>query len=102
MAHITGGGITDNLPRMLPPGTAATIDRGSWDVPPIFRWLQQAGGVPPDDMLRTFNMGVGLIVGTDRGLAASMLDELAVRGERGAHIIGEVVTTSGPPSVMYL
>jgi phosphoribosylformylglycinamidine cyclo-ligase len=102
MAHITGGGITDNLPRMLPPGTAAAIDRGSWDVPPIFPWLQQAGGVPPDDMLRTFNMGVGLIVGTDRSRAASMIDDLAARGERGARVIGEVVTASGAPSVMYV
>ncbi|MFL6278662.1 MAG: phosphoribosylformylglycinamidine cyclo-ligase, partial [Vicinamibacterales bacterium] len=56
MAHITGGGITDNLPRILPEGTSAAIDRSSWDVPPIFQWLQRAGDVPDDDMLRTFNM----------------------------------------------
>jgi phosphoribosylformylglycinamidine cyclo-ligase len=59
MAHITGGGITDNLPRILPPDTAAVIDRAAWDVPVVFRWLQRIGTVPDDDMLRTFNMGSG-------------------------------------------
>jgi phosphoribosylaminoimidazole (AIR) synthetase len=62
MAHITGGGITDNLPRVLPRGTEALVRLGSWEVPPIFRWLERAGAVPQDDMLRTFNMGVGLIL----------------------------------------
>ncbi len=66
MAHITGGGITDNLPRILPPGTAAVVDAASWTVPPLFRWLQQAGEVAADDMLRTFNMGIGLIIVTAR------------------------------------
>src|SRR4029450_7386839 len=61
MAHITGGGITDNLPRILPHGTAATVDAASWNVPPLFRWLQSSGHVPPEDMMRTFNMGIGLI-----------------------------------------
>src|SRR6476660_1869523 len=55
MAHITGGGITDNLPRILPEGTAAVINRRAWKVPPIFEWLQRTGSVPDDDMLRTFN-----------------------------------------------
>src|ERR671912_106748 len=64
MAHITGGGITDNLPRILPHGTAAVVDLSSWKVPALFRWLQMAGEVPVDDMLRTFNMGIGLIVVT--------------------------------------
>ena len=67
MAHITGGGITDNLPRVLPPGTAAVVDRSTWRVPPIFEWLQQAGEVPDDDMLRTFNMGIGLIIAVGAG-----------------------------------
>src|SRR5688572_15130316 len=62
MAHITGGGITDNLPRIFPPGVRAGIDRGAWQVPVVFRWLQQLGDVPLQDMLRTFNMGIGLIV----------------------------------------
>lgn len=62
MAHITGGGITDNLPRILPEGTSAAIRLTSWPVPPVFRWLQDQGVVPEAEMLRTFNMGVGMIV----------------------------------------
>jgi phosphoribosylformylglycinamidine cyclo-ligase len=62
MAHITGGGITLNLPRILPRGTAAVIDLASWTVPPLFEHLQQLGSVEQDEMFRTFNMGIGLIV----------------------------------------
>src|SRR5918996_6573365 len=61
MAHITGGGITENLPRILPHGTAAVIDASTWEVPPMFQWLRRSGDVPADDMMRTFNMGIGLI-----------------------------------------
>ena len=62
LAHITGGGITENLPRILPEGCAAEIDRRAWIVPPIFQFIQDRGGVAGDDMYRTFNMGVGLII----------------------------------------
>jgi phosphoribosylformylglycinamidine cyclo-ligase len=61
MAHITGGGITENLPRILPRGTGAVIDGTSWTVPPLFEHLQQLGNVEPEEMFRTFNMGIGLI-----------------------------------------
>ena len=62
MAHITGGGITDNLPRVLPEGLQARVDTGAWEVPPVFQWLQQTGGVPEEDMRRSFNMGIGMVV----------------------------------------
>lgn len=62
MAHITGGGITENLPRILPRGTGAVVDLASWTVPPIFEHLQHLGNVEQEEMLRTFNMGIGLIV----------------------------------------
>jgi phosphoribosylformylglycinamidine cyclo-ligase len=62
MAHITGGGITDNLPRILPEGCGAAIDRAAWIVPPLFTFLQDRGGVAVDEMFRTFNMGIGLIL----------------------------------------
>jgi phosphoribosylformylglycinamidine cyclo-ligase len=62
MAHITGGGITENLPRIIPKGMGATIDLASWTVPPLFEHLQKLGNVEQDEMLRTFNMGIGLIV----------------------------------------
>ncbi len=77
MAHITGGGITDNLPRVLPEGLQAHVDRASWTVPPVFEWLQQAGGVPDDDMRRAFNMGIGLVIVCAEGDAASVTSALA-------------------------
>jgi phosphoribosylformylglycinamidine cyclo-ligase len=60
-AHITGGGLTENIPRVLPDSTAAAIDAGSWQMPPVFRWLMTKGGIAPEEMARTFNCGVGMI-----------------------------------------
>ena len=100
MAHITGGGITDNLPRILPHGTAAVINAASWTVPPLFSWLRQAGDVPIDDMMRTFNMGIGLIIVVARDQAEPLISELAARGGRDARIIGEIVPGE-PPAVTY-
>ncbi|MBI2221058.1 MAG: phosphoribosylformylglycinamidine cyclo-ligase [Acidobacteria bacterium] len=76
MAHITGGGITDNVPRVLPEGVRARIDTSAWEVPPIFRWLQRAGNVPDADMRRTFNMGIGLILVVASAEAAGVLAQL--------------------------
>jgi phosphoribosylformylglycinamidine cyclo-ligase len=102
MAHITGGGITDNLPRVLPAGTDASVRLGSWDVPPIFTWLERAGGVPQEDLLRTFNMGVGLILVVSPGDADSVLGQLRAAGEPAARIIGSIVPSSSPdPRVRY-
>jgi len=101
MAHITGGGITDNLPRVLPHGTAAVIDAKSWKVPPLFRWLQQNGRVPIEDMMRTFNMGIGLIIVTTAHQSEALIEELAARGGHDARVIGEVVPGE-PPSVSYV
>jgi phosphoribosylformylglycinamidine cyclo-ligase len=99
MAHITGGGITDNLPRVLPPGTAARVNRGSWRVPALFRWLGEAGRVPEYDLRRSFNMGIGMI------LVVSATDVDATRkllldaGEANSVVIGDIV--SGVPEVIY-
>jgi phosphoribosylformylglycinamidine cyclo-ligase len=90
MAHITGGGITDNLPRILPPGTAARIDRSTWTVPPLFQWLQRTGTVPDDDMWRAFNMGVGLIVACSKDSVDTVAGALAAAGEPHAVVIGRV------------
>jgi phosphoribosylformylglycinamidine cyclo-ligase len=100
MAHITGGGITDNLPRVLPHGTGATVRLKSWDVPPIFRFLQDAGRVGDAEMLRTFNMGIGLVIVTTTDHAEALVGELAARGGRDARVIGEVVPAT-EPSVTY-
>ena len=100
MAHITGGGITDNLPRVLPHGTAAVVELSSWTVPPLFAWLQRGGGVPLDDMLRTFNMGIGLVLVTGPDDAEAVIGELTARGGGHARVIGAVVP--GEPSVSYV
>jgi phosphoribosylformylglycinamidine cyclo-ligase len=96
MAHITGGGITDNLPRVLPASVVASIDLSRWQVPPIFQWLMEQGRVPLDDMLRTFNMGIGLIIVTAAAKADHVMEEFAARGGRDARVIGEIVAGQGP------
>jgi phosphoribosylformylglycinamidine cyclo-ligase len=94
MAHITGGGITENLPRILPEGTAARVRTSAWTVPPVFTWLQESGRVPVADMMRTFNMGIGLIV----AVAPDKADQ--VRITLGGSIIGEIV--NGEQAVSYV
>ena len=96
MAHITGGGITDNLPRVLPASVIASVDLSRWRVPPLFQWLMEQGRVPLDDMLRTFNMGVGLVIVTGAGKADHVMEELAARGARDARVIGEIAAGQGP------
>jgi phosphoribosylformylglycinamidine cyclo-ligase len=92
MAHITGGGITENLPRILPSGVTARIDRSAWPVPPLFRWLQEAGHVPVEDMYRTFNMGIGLILAVSDRKVQVTLARLEEAGEINAAVIGTIVT----------
>lgn len=98
MAHITGGGITDNLPRMLPRGMAAIIEMGSWPILPIFEHLQQLGKVPQDEMMRTFNMGLGmlLVVPSAKFKKAQTVIERA--GEK-AFTVGRIV--KGERKVVY-
>jgi phosphoribosylformylglycinamidine cyclo-ligase len=99
MAHITGGGITDNLPRVLPEGTSAAVRTTAWRVPAIFRWLAEAGGVADEEMRRAFNMGIGLIVVCASSDAESALERLRASGDDGAVVIGEV--QSGQREVVY-
>jgi len=100
LAHITGGGLTDNLPRIFPAGTAARIDRAAWDVPRLFRFLQRIGDVPADDMYRTFNMGIGLVAVVRPGHVDRVLGRLREAGEGSARVIGEIVEGGG--SVAYV
>ncbi|NWF57008.1 MAG: phosphoribosylformylglycinamidine cyclo-ligase [Syntrophaceae bacterium] len=90
MAHITGGGITDNLPRVIPPGCKAVIRLGSWPVPPIFRVLQDAGQVADQEMLRTFNNGIGMILAVAAKEADGVIARLK-RWKEKAYSIGEIV-----------
>ncbi len=99
MAHITGGGITDNLPRILPAGTAAEVRRGAWEVPALFRWLSAAGEVPLDDQYRALNMGLGLIVAVAAADAARAQTLLRDGGEAPV-AIGQV--TAGDQTVRYV
>jgi phosphoribosylformylglycinamidine cyclo-ligase len=99
MAHITGGGITDNLPRALPAGLSARVRAGAWDVPVLFEWLQQAGQVPDEDMRRAFNMGIGLILVVAPERAAEVIAALAATGEAPV-VIGELIEGAG--GVVYV
>ena len=99
LAHITGGGLTENVPRVLPPATSARIDRQAWIVPPIFRLLQQAGEIPDEEMYRTFNMGVGMVVISAREALDSVRTTLADAGEPAVVTMGEVI--AGEPGVVY-
>jgi len=89
LAHITGGGLLENVPRILPPGTAVEIERGSWPVPPVFRLMREIGNVAEAEMHRTFNMGVGMVVVCSPADAASVKSHLASLGE-SCHEIGRV------------
>ena len=89
MAHITGGGLSDNLPRVLPEGLEAVLERRSWHRDPVFDWLQRAGRIEPAQMYRTFNCGVGMAVIVPPERAAAAVEFLAARGET-ARVIGEV------------
>ncbi len=101
MAHITGGGITDNLPRVLPDHLDASIDLGALHMPHVFRWLRDASGLDDAAMLRTFNCGVGLIVVAAADKAGQIIDAFGDTGER-AFRIGELVKgQGGEPTVRY-
>jgi len=81
-AHITGGGLTENLPRVLPEGLGAVIDLGAWSLPPVFRWLREAGGIAESEMLKTFNCGVGMVLVVAPDRAEALARRLAEAGER--------------------
>jgi phosphoribosylformylglycinamidine cyclo-ligase len=98
MAHITGGGITENLPRILPRGTGAAVDLAAWTVPPLFSHLQQLGNVDQDEMLRTFNMGVGLIVVVP-GEMVKKTKAILNRANERHYIMGRIVR--GERKVLY-
>ncbi len=114
MAHITGGGFTDNIPRILPRGVSARVELGSWPVPPIFQYLQREGRIAEEEMLRTFNMGIGMVLVVPLHRESDVVRHLEavrekyyrigeiVRGnrkvtyDRSAGVAG--ITTGGPPA----
>ena len=86
LAHITGGGFIDNIPRVLPDGLAAHLDLDAINVPPVFGWLSKIGGVVPDEMLRTFNCGIGMIVVVDPAQAQAVTDAFIAAGEKPVRV----------------
>ena len=98
LAHITGGGLLENLPRVLPQGSKAVIDRGSWRRPSLFDWLQTEGDVEENEMLRTFNCGVGMVVCVDPADEERALSILQAEGE-SVWRLGRIEGTDGAPRV---
>jgi phosphoribosylformylglycinamidine cyclo-ligase len=98
LAHITGGGLTDNLPRILPDGTAARIERKSWPIPPLFAVMQRMGSVDESEMYRTFNMGIGMVVVVSSENASRVEAHLDRMGEKHFRI-GSIV--AGERAVSY-
>lgn len=94
LAHITGGGLTENLPRVLPDGMGAQIDLGSWDLPPVFRWLAETGGMAEAELLKTFNAGVGMVMAVDAAEADALTKLLANEGET-VHRLGTITAGEG-------
>src|SRR4029434_195505 len=94
MAHLTGGGFPGNIPRVLPPGLGALVRRGSWELPALFRLIARAGDVPEDEMFRTFNMGIGMVVVVAPDDLHEVEHSLERRGE-SSFLIGSVVEGAG-------
>ena len=89
LAHITGGGLTNNIPRILPAGLEAHLERDRWPRDPVFEWLRRAGNIEAHEMYRTFNCGIGMVAVVAHGQAAAAVEFLAARGE-DARVIGQI------------
>ena len=102
LAHITGGGITGNVPRCLPPGTRAVIDGKSWPRPEVFQWLQREGNVAEDEMHRVFNCGIGMVIAVAKGDAPQAAELLRAEGELVYEIGSVEYSPSGEPEALVL
>jgi phosphoribosylformylglycinamidine cyclo-ligase len=100
LAHITGGGFVENIPRVLPKGTSVSIDLARVPVLPVFKWLATAGGISEPEMLRTFNCGIGMIAVLDANLAEAATEQFVSHGEKVVRL-GEVIAGSGAPVVSF-
>ena len=101
LAHITGGGITENTPRILPEELAAEINLKSWELPEIFKWLQEQGNISQSEMLKTFNCGIGMIVIAEASQADKIKNSLEQAGEK-VYNIGKIVERKGDEAVIYI
>jgi len=99
MSHITGGGLLENLPRVMPDNTRAQIDKSSWELPEVFKWLQQQGNIDMEEMYRTFNCGIGMVAVVNNEDADTAIDILNKAGE-SAWKLGEITSSTGKPDVI--
>jgi phosphoribosylformylglycinamidine cyclo-ligase len=99
LAHITGGGLLENIPRVMPDNTRAHIRRNTWQMPPVFKWLQENGNVAQNEMYRTFNCGIGMtimVAANDQQAAINCLKEQGL----SPIILGNIETADGEPHVV--
>ncbi|MFV8783277.1 phosphoribosylformylglycinamidine cyclo-ligase [Microbulbifer sp. SA54] len=101
LSHITGGGLLENLPRVLPENASAVIDTKSWQLPPVFRWLQEAGNIEGREMYRTFNCGVGMVICVPGADAERAIETLKGLGEE-AFVIGSIETAGDSSEAVVL
>jgi phosphoribosylamine--glycine ligase/phosphoribosylformylglycinamidine cyclo-ligase len=95
MAHITGGGFVENVPRALPKSLGARIDVAKWTLPPVFRWVMRAGAIVPSEMARTFNCGIGMVLVVPRDRVDAAIEALGKAGQKEVYTVGEVVGSPG-------
>jgi phosphoribosylformylglycinamidine cyclo-ligase len=98
MAHITGGGLIENLPRVLPAHCCGKISKSSWDVPAIFKLIQEGGNIDEFEMLRTFNCGIGMVLVVPKEETEDILGRLSGLDEK-AWLIGEIIQTDGQEQI---
>jgi phosphoribosylformylglycinamidine cyclo-ligase len=99
LAHITGGGLLENIPRVLPNGLGVALDAAAWPLPPVFRWLAETAGIANEELARTFNCGIGMVAVVPPAAAAAATRILAAHGET-VHEIGRVVECGDGPRVI--
>jgi phosphoribosylformylglycinamidine cyclo-ligase len=99
-AHITGGGITENLPRALPEGLDADVDLGSWTPSPVFGWMANSAGIAAPEMLRTFNCGIGMVAVVSEKCSGHVIEAFQQCGDKAMRL-GHLVPGSGEPKVVY-
>jgi phosphoribosylformylglycinamidine cyclo-ligase len=99
LAHITGGGLLENIPRVLPQGTAAHLKKGSWPQSQLFAWLQKTAGIDDTEMNRTFNNGIGMVLVIDAAHAQACAQTLRDAGEQ-VYEIGLIAARQGTPAVV--
>ena len=101
LAHITGGGLVENIPRVLPPGLAAELDARRWPLPPVFRWLAETAGIARGELARTFNCGIGMVAVVEPGAVERVTAAFIAAGEQ-VRPIGRIIADDNAEPVTHL